>query len=221
MLQAVIFDMDGVLIDSVASADYARTRLLAERGIDIRTVPDPQGEAHKGSSLRTFLDAVERHHGVAIDREQFAREAIGMITRHLEERGVQADPALIALLGELRRKNVPLAITTSGLRESVENKLRIIGVKEYFPLIVTGSDVTAHKPDPASYLYTIEQLGVNPGHSIVFEDSSAGIQAAVAAGAKVIGFTGYNANKSALPGTVATIDSWHEISYDKLIRIAG
>lgn len=219
MIDAVIFDMDGVLIDSVESANRAKTELLKRQGIDINTVPDPTNEGHKGSSVRIFLDAVERHHGVKIDRQQFARDAIEFVHKDLQQNGVSADTDLINLLKELQSYKIPCGIASSGLRESVNNKLRILGIKEYFQIIITGDDVKEHKPHPAPYILTIGKLNARPDKCLVFEDSLVGVQAAQAAGCTVIGFTGYNTNKNPLPGCALTVDAWNQASYNTLSNL--
>ena len=219
MIEAVIFDMDGVLIDSIASAHRAKSALLQRLGIDIDTVPDPHNEHHRGASLQTFLDAVERHHQIQINRHQFARDAIQYVYEDLQRQQVSADVDLIHLLKGLRQEGVPCAITSSGLRQSVNNKLHILGIKNYFQVIVSGDDVVEHKPNPASYLYTIEQLGVTAEHCIVFEDSRAGVLAGRAAGCTVIGFTGYN-SASNLPEDIHTVSGWSQVSYKMLMDAA-
>jgi beta-phosphoglucomutase len=221
MIDAVIFDMDGVLIDSTSAAHHAKRELLARHGVDVDTVPDPHNEQHRGSSVRTLLQAVEKHHGVKIDEEEFGREATDLIFKRLRENGTSADPDLITFLEELRAHAVPCAIASSGLKQSVENKLSILGIKKYFKVVITASDVTRHKPDPSAYTFTMQRLNVRPEHCIIFEDSAAGVQAGRAAGGIVVGYGGYLEHSEPIPDTHLTIQSWADISYEKLRKFTA
>lgn len=217
MLKAVIFDLDGVLIDSVHIALKNRKELLAGYGVDLDSVPDPQGEGHRAASLRTLLDSVEKCTGIHIDQEEFARLSTEKMRQALIAKSV--DPALLAFLKDLKHNGISLAIATSGRREVVSMKLEILGLTGYFPTIVTGDDVHEHKPHPAAYLEALHRLGLSPNDCIVIEDSLTGIQAAVSSGCRVIGFVGFSSLKEALPNTVLTIQKWSELNYKVLVSL--
>jgi HAD superfamily hydrolase (TIGR01509 family) len=220
MIEAVIFDVDGVLIDSVSSAHRAKAKLLKEDyGIDIASVPDPFNEDHKGSSLAMLVSAVQQHHGLAIDMDEFQPKVIANVYADLQERGIRADPLLIMFLDELKAHNIPIGIATTAVKQGTENKLKVLGIKDYFQTIVTANDVTEHKPHPEAYLTAIERLQASPAKSFVFEDSAQGIKSGVAAGANVIGVTNYNPEKSPLPQTLLTIDSWSDMNYARLLSL--
>lgn len=216
MVKAVIFDMDGVLIDSVELGIRSRKKLLAQYNVDLDKVPDPQGEAHRAASLKSLLLSVKNHYGIHIDHDEFARISRENMRHDLQEHGVSADPSLTAFLEELKQHNIICAIVSSGLREGLDIKLNVLGIRQYFSVIVTGSDVKQHKPHPEPYLYALKKLGLPAKDCIIFEDSLTGVQAGQAAGCKVIGFTQYNPPKEPLSGVVATIKNWNEINYDKL-----
>ena len=216
MIKAVIFDMDGVLIDSVELGFRARKKLLAQYNVDLDTVPDPQDEGHRAASLKSLLASIKNHSGVHIDHDEFARISRAHMRKDLEESGISADPELIEFLKDLKQHNITCAIVSSGLREGLDVKLEILGIRQYFSLIVTGSDVNEHKPHPAPYLYALKKLKLPAKDCVIFEDSLTGVQAAQAANCRVIGFTKYNPPKKQLDGVVATINKWNEISYSQL-----
>lgn len=220
MTQAVVFDVDGVLIDSFAIVFKVRTGLLAQHGVDIREVPDPYGESHKGSSARKLLQALQQSHGVLVDEQQFKRDTIDGVKRDMERSGIEADPELIGFLEDLRAHNVPCAIATSGSRESTYNKLRLLGIEKYFQVIVTADDVEQHKPDPELYLTAMSKIGVSPKNCVVFEDSGIGAEAGKRSGAYVIGFTKYISTKAPVDNANITIDRWQDINYEKLSNLA-
>jgi beta-phosphoglucomutase-like phosphatase (HAD superfamily) len=99
----------------------------------------------------------------------------------------------------------------------VSIKLDILGVRDYFKVIVAAEDAENHKPHPDLYLHTIDKLQVTAANCVVFEDSSAGVAAGCAAGCTVIGFTKYAQDKTLLNGLVKSIDSWSEITTDDLV----
>jgi release factor glutamine methyltransferase len=215
---AVIFDVDGVLIDSVAAAYRVRARLLAKRGVDMAQVPDPHHEDHKGSSLKGLLAAVKQHAGVTIDEASFGKEMVAGLYDELK--GSQPDPALIALLDELKQHSIPCAVASSGRREGVLNKLDILGITDYFAAIVTADDVTKHKPDPEIYVLAAKRLRLDAQQCVVIEDSVAGAAAGRAAGCSVIGFTKYNDDKGGLAEVNLTVDNWSQLSYASLTHTA-
>jgi HAD superfamily hydrolase (TIGR01509 family) len=217
MIEAAIFDMDGVLIDSNDVAYHARAAVLRESGVDITDIPDPHNEAHKGTSASRLITAVKEHTGVSIDPAEYARKMYGGMADALRAAGVTADPELIALLHEFQAAHIPMGIATSGRRPGVDIKLGFLGIEPFFDVIVTADDVSEHKPNPASYITAMGRLGVQPANCLVFEDSKAGVQAGLAAGATVIGFSKYTADKTPIEGTAMTIDSWGQLDLDQLL----
>lgn len=178
MIKAVIFDMDGVLIDSVTLGLQARKKLLAQYGVDLDAIPDPQGEAHRAASLKSLLAGVKNYTGIHIDHDEFARASRERMRKDLEEAGVSADPELIEFLQDLKQHNIVCAIVSSGLRKGIDIKLEILGISKYFSVTVTGNDVQEHKPSPAPYLYALKKLNLAAHDCVIFEDSQTGIQAA-------------------------------------------
>lgn len=213
--------MDGVLINSAPSAQRVRTRLLAEYGIDFNKLPDPHGEEHKGSSMRELLKVVSSYHpSVAIDEKKFAKDQTESGLEDLQNNGIAADPKLIVFLDELKVHSIPCAVATAGMQVAVDHKLRILGIRKYFQVVITADDVKEHKPSPACYLLAAEKLGVQPTTCVIFEDSTPGVEAGFAAGSTVIGFTKYTKSKNKFAHTQETIDDWSQINYDRLVRIS-
>ncbi|HSX32586.1 MAG TPA: HAD family phosphatase [Candidatus Saccharimonadales bacterium] len=219
MIEAVIFDLDGVLIDSVPAARRMRTKVLADYGVDLQAIPDPMNEQHRGSSAKDLLAAVKKHTGMHIDLETYGQRGVQLIEEDLLASGASADPELLTFLRDLKDHGVPLAIASSGLRPTVLMKLKLLNIADYFKIVVTANEATKHKPDPEAYERAATGLGVVTSNCIAFEDSTAGATSAVAAGCKVIGFTKYNPTQEALPGTVLNIQDWAAINYEKLQQV--
>jgi len=213
MMKAAIFDMDGVLIDSISTAHRVRTKVLRQYGLELQDIPDPHNEGHKGTSLANLVKAVKDHHGIDIDFEELKNQVSPMIQEDLKNNNVVVDPQLVDFLHELKDHGVLLAVATSSVKRSADDKLEILGIGDLFDVVVTADDVKDHKPHPASYLAAIKELDIAPTQAIVFEDSHTGVAAGLAAGATVVGVSIHNPDKSALSGVAKMIDNWNEVSY--------
>jgi beta-phosphoglucomutase len=182
---AVIFDMDGVLLDSGAHHRDAWRQLLADLGVE------PGPDFWRRTIGRPAEEAVVK----LLDRPVGAEEAAALASRKREHytrlaaRGMQpvaGAPAFVALLAA---EGVPRAVATSASRPDVESLLAEIGVRAHFDVIVTADDVRWGKPNPEVYLRAAEGLGLPPKGCLVFEDSVVGVHAARNAGMRVIGLT--------------------------------
>ena len=172
LCSAILFDLDGVLLDStrVVAAQYARWAL--ENGLD------PAVVMHAAHGVRT-IEVIQR---VAPHLDAEAE------TRKIEEREAAAEeivrmPGAVELLNSIPKGR--WCVVTSGTRFLATTRMRRFGVP--IPeILVTADDVTRGKPDPEPYLKGAELLKVNPAECIVVEDAPAGIRAGHAAGMKVI-----------------------------------
>jgi beta-phosphoglucomutase len=180
---ALIFDLDGVVIDSMPTHTLAWERYLEANGIDPRDVEARMHGKRNDDLVRDLfgahLDAnAVFEHGAA--KERLFRELIGAT---LEAKLV---PGVREFLAEASTM-VPLAVGTNAEPANVDFTLDGAGIRKYFRAIVDGSQVARAKPAPDVYLRGAELLGVDPANCIVFEDSPVGIEAARAAGMRVVG----------------------------------
>jgi len=172
--QAVLFDLDGVLVDSTACV----TRIWSAWGREHRL--DPGYVVHVAHGQRT----VETVRTVAphLDAEQ---EAALIEQREIEDTdGLRVLPGALALLSALPFSRY--AIVTSGTRRLATKRLQVAGLPVP-PRMITADDVSRGKPDPEPYLKGAELLGFAASECLVFEDAPSGIRSAQAAGAKAIG----------------------------------
>lgn len=218
---AVLFDMDGVLVDSVSHNITAITHVLAKQGVDFAAVQDPHGEQWRGSSLAMLLAGVKEQTGTHIPLVAFA-EQIDEIQFDLMRRegNDTAHSHLVAFLEELKQNNVPIGVGTSSRLGRVERILEIMDIASYFRAIVGAEDVAAHKPNPAVYLEVAARLGVEPRDCVVIEDSPTGIEAAQRAGMKTVGFLKFHQPPYILQAADHVVHDYHELTHDRVIRIA-
>ncbi len=182
-MYGVIFDCDGVLVDSERWSCGAWLPVLKKRGIDAELADI---EAFLGQSDGAVLAHYARETGQALSEALIAeKEALYF---ELARNTLQTFPGLIDLLDRLMQSRVPLAVASSGRPHKIRFSLQQVGLSERLTTVCSASEVTRGKPAPDLFLYAAQRLGIAAPHCIVIEDSQAGIQAARAAGMYAIGF---------------------------------
>lgn len=184
--RAVIFDMDGVIVDTEAAYIEEQRVFLDEHGI---AVPIEELNAMVGSSHETFLNALvdwwERGgYGTFTAEEAYRRyqEWSGDYVYHYRE---LLNPGVVETLDKLKRRGVRLALASSSKMDNILDVLGQCGIRDYFEVIVSGEQFRESKPDPEIYLHTMECLGLEPSECCCIEDSKFGITAGKRAGLTV------------------------------------
>jgi beta-phosphoglucomutase len=179
---ALIFDLDGVIVDSMPLHTLAWQRYLEQLGVPREDVAIQMHGRRNDEIVREFLGPdvpreVVFEHGAA--KERLFREMMGAeLTGSLV-------PGITEFLS--RTHDLPVALATNAEPANVAFVLDGIDLRKWFRVIVDGSQVRQAKPAPEVYLTAAERLGVTPRNCIVFEDSPVGIAAARAAGMRVVG----------------------------------
>lgn len=179
--EAVIFDLDGVLIDSEPAHYAAEIELLAPYDFEFT---EEIWHGLKGLTDGRFFERL-RELGLAAPETdtELARRKLDILLRILPERA-RAFPAARDTVQAVADRRIALA--TSSARPLADAALRLLGLDDAFEIIVTGDDVGRGKPDPEPFLVTAERLGVPPRRCVVIEDSIHGVDSAIAAGAACI-----------------------------------
>lgn len=178
-LDAVVFDFDGLIVNSEDVYHQADTELLRRRG---KVYEPTLRERMMGRPTEESLRVMIEHHALddtpeALEIERSAlRDAL--LAAHLEPM-----PGLLPLLDALDSAAIPTAIATSGKRSYVQYVLDRLDLPTRFGLVLTADDVRRGKPHPDIYLLAAARLGVSAPRTMVLEDSANGCRAAVAAGA--------------------------------------
>ena len=182
MPTAVVFDMDGVLLDS-EPVHYAALRdLLAGEGIP--WTPEDH-ERSLGKTIEdTWAELRARHGGGGVPDDLAERYGAGMLARYRS--GIAPVPGALELLRRLASLRVPIAVASSSPRSWVDAGLHGAGIARFARHSVSGDEVAAGKPDPAIYLEAARGLGMEPAECIAVEDAPAGVASARAAGMEVV-----------------------------------
>jgi beta-phosphoglucomutase family hydrolase len=182
VVTAVLWDMDGVLVDTAPFHYQAWRALFAGLGKDLSDEEFRRTFGLRNDDiLRANLGDMppERLTELGLRKEVLFREAI---------RGkVQPLPGAVALVRRLRAGGVKTAVVSSAPRRNVETLLDALGLSDAFDALVAEEDVERGKPDPQGYLLAAERLGERPEDCVVIEDAPGGVEAAKRAGMRCIG----------------------------------
>ena len=190
MADAVLFDFDGVVVDS-EPLHLAAFRVFAERlGVTISQAE--YDSVYIGFDDRDAFRELYRVAGRALDGETLnglIEEKAGVFERITRERaaaGALALPGAVDLIDAVVEAGMPRAIGSGATRADIELMLGLIGRRDVFEVIVSADDVAKSKPNPETYVRCCGLLGVEPGRAVVLEDTVAGLQSAAAAGCRTV-----------------------------------
>lgn len=182
-MQAVLFDMDGLMIDTESISGQAWLRAAEEVGVDI---PEAVILGMVGLSVGKSLEHVADHF-----QDRTLAETLSQHCRHhyrelLTHGELRLKTGIIEMLDWVESRALPHAVATSTQRQMCELKLRRSGLGRYFQHSVAGDEVANTKPAPDVYLAAAARLGARPADCVVLEDSLTGMHAGLAAGMRVI-----------------------------------
>ncbi len=184
MKTALLFDLDGTLVDSDPEHLAAFQRVFAPHGIKLdhsEYAANIMGASNEliASRYLSHLSLVEQ--AAALDAKEAAyRDGL-----------VALEPILgaLALLDYADRRGIKRAVVTNAPRANAEKVLAALGIEGRLPIVVIGAELARSKPDPLPYLTALERTGALAANSLAFEDSLSGVRAAAAAGLAVVGMT--------------------------------
>ncbi|MDR1368726.1 MAG: HAD family phosphatase [Dysgonamonadaceae bacterium] len=183
---AVLFDLDGVIIDTEPQYDLfwikAGKEYKLEKGIEQKI---------KGTTLPNIVTIFLSH---------LPQEQIDKLLKESAEFETQMQmppvPGVLAFLHELKENNIKIGLVTSSDNKKLDITFKNVPIRHYFDTIVSANRITHGKPHPMCYLLAAQDLGVDPKNCIVFEDSFHGIQSGNNAGMKVVGLSTTNPEES-------------------------
>lgn len=200
MVSGIIFDMDGVLIDSERQSNEGWLWAAEQLGVDM---PMWLIDSFKGAPAELCCKFFDDYYKGAIDYW----EAKELRTQHVykirETEGIPVKKGVKEVFEYIRNNGLKCAVATSTRRESAEKTLHKIGVWDYLDAVVYGDEVEHGKPEPDIFLRAAKAIGISPSEAVVVEDSINGIKAGYAAGMRVVH----------IPDTIAIDDDIRKLTY--------
>jgi len=214
----IIFDWDGVIIDSAVQHEISWERLAAEEGKPLPPDHFKLGFGRKNEWIIPELLGWTRDQAevrrLSLRKEALYREIV-------VERGLEALPGVHTFLDRLRAAGIPCCIGSSTHRENILTILGVLRFEGYFADMVTAEDVSHGKPDPEVFLKAAAKIKRSPSRCIVFEDAHAGIEAAGAGGMKVVGVATTHAIDALAEKVDRVVHRLDELEVADLERIVG
>lgn len=179
MIEAVLFDMDGLMFDTERM--YQKAWLQAGRQMGVPMEPEIVDRL-RGRNREGCARVCREAFGEDFDFDAMRTACRALMARWIEENGLPVKPGLYELLAELERRGIPAVLATSTTRDSAWGHLQRAKVDRYFLGAVCGDEVSHSKPDPEVFLKAAALAGKDPARCMVLEDSPAGVRAGAAAG---------------------------------------
>ena len=188
-MKAVIFDMDGVIIDSEPIHFEVDMQTMKDFGCSISK---EELNKYVGTTNEYMWTDIKNKYKLDQSVEEIINYRSEMVKRKVIESDLIPIEGIADLLKELKVKNIPAAIASSSPRDFIEVVVSKFQLEDYFSCILSGEEVENGKPAPDIYVETAKKLGISPEECIVIEDSKNGVLAAKKAGMKCIGFKNIN-----------------------------
>jgi HAD superfamily hydrolase (TIGR01509 family) len=217
MLKAVIFDMDGVIIDSEPIYYRACNSILNKTDC---TMTMEEYYSYVGKPAFEIWEGLRKKYSLRQSVEELIQLNRQAYCECLKSNcDIEPIEGVGELIVDLYKNSVKLAVASSSSQEIIQIILDKFGIKKYFSVIVSGDEVKEGKSSPRIFLHTAEKLKVNPWECIVIEDSHDGIRSTKEAGMKCVAFNNPSSGTQALDKSDLIIERFKDIGYHKLLGI--
>jgi len=212
-IRAIVFDMNGVIVDDEKIHEQAFVLAFAERGLALTHLQ--YARLFLGRTDRDAIEAVSLKRNITVDVDAILKAKSDHYRRLAQNRLVPL-PGVIEFIHE-SSKRFPIALASCSSSADIEWVLSTFSIKSLFAVIVSGQDVRKGKPDPEIYLAAARLLGIPPANCLAIEDTISGIRSAQEAGMKCLAVANTYPTSRLKKSADMVIDSFQGVSIDSLL----
>jgi beta-phosphoglucomutase family hydrolase len=213
MLEAVIFDMDGVLIDSEPFHLVVNEKIFANLGINLS-----EDEYHSfiGTTHKDMWSTIKKRYNLPQSVPELVNMQVSGNINYIKNEEIEAIEGVSDLLSEITRENIKIGIASSSPTEVIQLVINKLNISNYFSAIVGGEEIKNGKPSPEIFLKAAKLLKAESNNCLVIEDSKNGVAAAKAAGMKCVGFKNPNSGNQDLGKADLIVDNYDSLDINTL-----
>lgn len=215
-MEAVIFDMDGVLIDSQPYHYKADINTMRQYGV---FEDEKFYEAFAGTTTPERMRTIKEMFSLRADVDEMTEKRELMILDIMRDEEISSVKGIHKLLISIKSKGMKTAVASSSSYELINMILDKLEIAQYFDSITSGVDVKRGKPSPDVFLLAAERIGVIPEKCVVVEDSENGVKAAIAAGMTAIGYINPTSGQQCLDGAKLVTDDFTKLDADMICML--
>ncbi len=203
----IIFDMDGVVLDSEPLHEIARQMMYEKYGI----IPDDSFPDPVGKSARGFWQIVGEKYNRTWNNYDMEEEQFRLVAEQVENHDVPPTKGLIPVIEWAKERGIKIGLASSSARMLVDRVLAALDIKKYFDVVVSGDEVENKKPAPDLYEKVLRLAGFTPEEAVAVEDSTTGVGAAKNAGIYCHGYRNETSGEQDLSKADKVIESLTEL----------
>ena len=219
MIETVIFDMDGVIIDSEPIHLETQDRLF--HTYDISLTPSEYQSYIGRSSKNMWQELIEKFSLSVTVEEVLLKDRTMYHQRLKKEPDLDAIPGVRKLIKSLCERHIKLVLASSSSMESIELVLGLFELDHFFDHKISGAELQFSKPDPEIFIVSASLVNSAPGSCLVIEDSTHGVTAAKSAQMKCIGFQNPNSGNQDLATADLIIHDFHELTVERILEFGS
>ena len=216
MLEAIIFDMDGVLVDSEYTYFQSKSQILSEAGHEVE---DSYHFQFMGTTSDYMWEKMKQELSLPLSVAEYIQQMTALRQAMIKRDGIRVIPHVQEFVKGLSQAGLKLAVASSSSLAEIKVNLAEIGLSEYFSEVVSTEEVEHSKPAPDVYLATAERIGIMPENCLGIEDTKNGTGAVRNAGMVCVGFANPAFPKQDLAFADRVVSSFSELDADSLTKI--